>query len=212
MKLYLTSYRMGNDSDQLLAMVAPRGRVAIISNALDLISEQARRDYAARGGFLAHDWFRSRGLHAVDVDLRTFFGRDGSVERDLDETDLVWVIGGNSFLLLRAIRQSGLETPLKRRLAENSIVYGGWSAGTCVAGTTLKGVHLMDDPHAVADGYDPEPQWEGMRLVDHAIVPHFQSEHPELDAAERAAAWLNQKNIPFRTLRDGESIIIDKAS
>jgi dipeptidase E len=200
---------MGDESDRLLAMVAPRGRVAIVANALDLISERDRLEYAARTGFLVQDWFRNRGLDVCDLDLRAFFGGQGSVERALEKVDLVWATGGNAFLLLRAIRQSGLEGALKRRLTENSIVYGGWSAGSCVAGSTLKGVHLMDEPYRVAAGYDPAPQWQGMGLVDYAIVPHFRSNHSEADMAEMAATWLGQQAISFRALRDGESIIID---
>jgi dipeptidase E len=211
MKLYLTSFRMGDDSDRLLAMLAPRGRVAVVSNALDLISEEARRAYAARGGFVVQDWFRNHGLEVTDLDLRTYFN-NGSIEAALDQVDLVWATGGNSFLLLRAIRQSGLEVPLKRRLAENSLSYGGWSAGACVAGSSLMGIHLMDDPVSVANGYAPEPQWAGMGLVDYVIVPHFRSAHPESNAAERAAAWLGQQSIPFRTLRDGESVITNEAA
>jgi len=211
MKLYLTSERMGDDSDRLLAMITPRGRVAVVSNALDLISEEARRAYVARGGFVVQDWFRNHGFEVIDLDLRTYFN-NGSIDAALGPVDLVWATGGNSFLLLRAIRQSGLEASLKRRLAENSISYGGWSAGACVAGSSLRGIHLMDDPVSVANGYDPEPQWAGMGLVDYVIVPHFRSAHPESNAAERASAWLGQQNIPFRTLRDGESIITNEAA
>lgn len=175
MRLYLTSYRMGHDTDRLLAMVGSDARVAVIQNALDLVSEQERRAYAARTTFRVHDWFGSRGLRVVDLDLRDYFSDPRSVGHALDAIDLLWATGGNAFLLLRAIRQSGLEVPLRHRLDENSIVYGGWSAGACVAGATLKGVHLMDEPYAVADGYE----------------------------------WLKARRIPFRALRDGESIIVD---
>lgn len=190
-------------------MIPSRGRVAVVSNALDLIPMDARLEHAKRGGFVVQDWFGDRGLEVFDLDLRAYFGADDQVERALDGADLVWAIGGNAFLLLRAIRQSGLETPLKRRLAEGSIVYGGWSAGACVAGATLRGVHLMDEPSVVPAGYDAEPQWDGVGLVDYTIVPHFESNHPESTAAGVAASYLQAQRIPHRTLRDGESIIID---
>jgi hypothetical protein len=38
-------------------------------------------------------------------------------------------------------------------------------------------------------------------------VPHFQSAHPEAEAAARALAWLRQNNLPVRALRDGEAFI-----
>ncbi|MCZ7448187.1 hypothetical protein [Rhizobium rhizogenes] len=44
MKLYLSSYRMA-DYPEKLAEIAGKKRVAIISNALDFIPEEARRKY-----------------------------------------------------------------------------------------------------------------------------------------------------------------------
>lgn len=207
MKLYLTSYKIGDESSRLLGMVPSGGRVAVVSNALDLIPMEAQLEYASRGGFIVQDWFRAQGLEVFDLDLRTYFRRE-DIGRALDRADLIWVVGGNSFLLLRAVRQSGLEPALKQRLALGSIVYGGWSAGACVAGATLKGIHLMDRPYVVAEGYDAEPQWDGMGLVDYVIVPHFESDHPEAQAASSAVDYLQAQGIRYRTLRDGESIII----
>lgn len=125
MRLYLTSYRMGDDSDRLLEMVGRGACVAVIQNALDLISVEDRRAYTARTSFEVHEWFQGRRLQVVDLDLRDFFGDRSSVEHALEGIDLVWATGGNALLLLHAIRQSGLEAPVKRRLADNSIVYGG---------------------------------------------------------------------------------------
>lgn len=68
----------------------------------------------------------------------------------------------------------------------------------------------MDEPFAVTEGYALEPAWEGMGLVDYTIVPHFRSEHSESAAADTAADWLDEQGLPFRTLRDGETIIVDE--
>jgi dipeptidase E len=87
------------------------------------------------------------------------------------------------------------------------LAYGGWSAGACVAGPDLRGLELMDDPHVLAEGYDPEPVWEGLGLVEAAIVPHYRSDHPEAAAAEATAEWMRVRNLPHRTLRDGDVLI-----
>ena len=108
---------------------------------------------------------------------------------------------------MNAAHPGGMDAILARRLAEDSLAYGGWSAGACVAGSTLRGLHLMDEPELVTPGYDPEVIWGGMGLVDFAIVPHFASEHPEAQAADRAAAYMAEGAIPHRTLRDGEAIV-----
>jgi dipeptidase E len=67
----------------------------------------------------------------------------------------------------------------------------------------------MDDPAVLAEGYQPDPVWEGLGLIDAAIVPHFRSEHAEAGAAERTASWMVENRIPHRTLRDGDVLIQD---
>lgn len=208
MRVYLTSYQMGDEADRLLSLAGENARVAVISNALDYISPQARQTYTDNGGFSAKAWFRDHGLDVAELDLRQYFGARDQLESALDGIDLVWAVGGNAFMLLRAMRQSGFEPVLKRRLAANDLMYGGWSAGACVAGSSLEGIHLMDKPDSLSDGYEPTLDWAGLGLIDKVIVPHFQSNHGEAAAALTAVDHLKSKNMPFQTLRDGESIIV----
>lgn len=206
MRLYLSSYRFGSAPDRLTALVAPGARVAVVSNALDLILDESRRSYARN----VHDPLAdlaAMGFSPFDLDLRRWFGDAAGLERELADVGLVWAVGGNTFLLRRAMAQSGLDAILQRRLAEDSLAYGGWSAGACVAGSTLRGVDLMDAADDVADGYEPAPIYEGLGLVDFVIIPHFASDHPEAGAASVAAAWLADQGLAHRTLRDGEAIV-----
>lgn len=208
MRLFLSSFRMSDRFDRLLQMAGPGARCAVISNAVDFIPPEARRAYAERiFDPVAH--FRDHGVDARDLDLRDHFWNPAGLEAALADVQLVWAVGGNSFLLRRAMRQSGFDQVLARRLAEDSLVYGGWSAGAVVAGSSLRGIELMDEPDVITPGYDPDPVWEGLGLVDFAIVPHFASDHPEAEAAARAAALLTAQGLPHRTLRDGEAIIVD---
>jgi dipeptidase E len=68
-------------------------------------------------------------------------------------------------------------------------------------------MELMDDPTELPAGYAPETVWDGLGLVDYAIVPHYRSGHPEAAAAERARQHLAARRVPHRTLRDGEVIV-----
>jgi dipeptidase E len=206
MQLYLSSYRMGDQFDQLVAAIPSEATVAVVSNAVDFIPVADRLAYA-RNIFDPVEHFRTHGLAAIDLDLRAYFGRVDALRSALDDVRLVWAIGGNAFLLRRAMAQSGLDQILKDRIAARTLIYGGWSAGAVVAGPSLRGLDLMDDPDVVVDDYMQEPVWEGLGLVDFSIVPHFQSAHPEAGAAARAAAWLAEQGLPFRVLRDGEVII-----
>lgn len=207
MRLYLSSYRFGVAVDRLIELVEPGARVAVVSNALDLIPDESRRAYARN----VHDPLADladQGFAPFDLDLRDYFGRPDALEQALEGVGMVWAVGGNAFLLRRAMAQSGLDAILLRRLAEDSLAYGGWSAGACVAGASLRGIDLMDEPEAVTDLYDPAPIYDGLGLVDFVIVPHFDSDHPEAEAAGVSAAWLKDQGLAHRTLRDGEALLL----
>jgi dipeptidase E len=206
MRLYLSSYRIGDRAGALLALLGFGKRAALISNALDNISPAARQIYREEVYDPAAE-LASLGITAEDFDLRHYFGMGDALASDLSRYDLVWVMGGNAFTLRRAMRQSGFDTVIADMLDRDSIVYGGFSAGAVVAGPSLTGFELMDEPAELPPGYAPGPVLEGLNLVDFAIVPHYRSLHPEAPAAERCARHLAARRLPFRALRDGEAIV-----
>ena len=119
----------------------------------------------------------------------------------------MWSVGGNAFLLRRAMRESGFDEVIVDLLDEGA-VYGGWSAGACVAGTSLHPIALMDDPDQLAPAYpEIEPVMEGLGLVPFSIVPHYRSDHPDTEAAERAVAWAVENGMEAVALRDGDVVI-----
>jgi dipeptidase E len=205
-RLYLASYRTGDAFPELLRMAGAGARVGVISNAVDFIPPAEREAYA-RNVFDPVADFRGHGFEAYDLDLRAYFGRPRALLAELERTRLVWAVGGNAFLLRRAMRQSGFDALAPGLIWAERLVYGGWSAGACVAAPSLRGLEHMDDPAVLAEGYDPEPVWEGLGLIDAAIVPHYRSDHAEAGGAERAAAWMAANGVPHRTLRDGDVLI-----
>jgi dipeptidase E len=206
MRLYLSSYRIGDRAGSLLALLGSGKKAAIISNALDSISPTARSIYRDEV-YDPHTELASLGLEAEELDLRRFFGQPEALEAKLSEFDLVWVMGGNAFVLRRAMKQSGFDDVITGMLERDEIVYGGFSAGAVVAAPSLEGIHLMDDPDEAPAGYDRETIWDGLGLIDHAIVPHYRSPHSESAAAERAVRHLCSRGLRYRALRDGEVIV-----
>lgn len=206
MRLYLASFRTGDSYPELIRMAGAGARVGVISNAVDFIPAGDREAYARKVFDPIAD-FRDHGLDAYDLDLRAFFRRPAALLAELERTQMVWAVGGNAFLLRRAMRQSGFDAIAPGLIWADRLVYGGWSAGACVAAPSLRGLELMDDPAVLAEGYDPEPVWEGLGLIDAAVVPHWRSDHPEAEAAEEVAAWMTANRAPHRTLRDGDVLI-----
>ena len=206
MRLFLSSDKFGNRMDLLAGLVGQGARVAVISNALDLIP-QANRDTYAR---LVHDPFAdliAACLAAVALDLRDYFGATEKLEPVRAALDMVWVTGGNAFLLRRAMRQSGFDLIAPPLIRAGKLAYGGWSAGAVVACPNLKGIELMDPPDQVAPGYDPAPIFDGLDLIPFHLVPHFDCGHAVGPAAEKITMYLLDQALPYRTKRDGDVII-----
>lgn len=196
---------MGNQPKKLIDLLPKDGRVAIITNAADYRDETGiieRLDQEI-------NHFKSYGLTADRLDLREYFGdTTGNLHKRLRQYSLVWARGGNSFILRRAMQQSGFDEIIVDMLANDEVVYGGYSAGACVMTPTLLGIDLCDDPNIVPEGYNQEIIWNGLGLVDYSIVPHYKSDHPESAMLDETVYFLEDRGIPFKTLCDGEALLV----
>jgi len=202
MKLFLSSYHLGHNP-QKFADLCGDTKVAVIMNAADLSGDyQSYTDTVIAS-------LKNIGLDAYELDLRKYFDDKSMLQNDLAEYGAVWVVGGNSFVLLRAMQQSGFAKIAKHRVKHDTLVYGGFSAGAIVATPTLKGIELVDIPGQVPPKYDPEIIWEGLNLYDYSIAPHYRSDHHESDAVEDVVAYFKEHKMPYKPLRDGEIIIVN---
>lgn len=207
MRFYLSSFGLGNQPQELVNLAAGRTSAAVILNAYDLAAEDTRQ-VRLRQEIQA---LQQLGFHPEELDLRRYFN-DEHKQRDLRALlttyGLVWVRGGNSFILRRAMKASGLDEILVDALARDAFVYGGFSAGIVMLTPSLHGVELVDNPHDVPDGYDPTVIGECLGLVPYAIAPHYRSDHPESPAVEKLVQYYIDHHILFKALRDGQVILI----
>lgn len=205
MRLYLSSERLGERAGALLGMLGGP-RVAVIANGYDYCGAIARDFYRAEVYDPVPE-FEALGLVPEQVDLRAHFGDPQSLRLRLGRYDLVWVMGGNSFVLRRAMRSSGFDHVIRELLEADAITYGGYAAGAIVAGPSLRGMELMDDPFEVPAGDDEPLIWRGLGLTPFAIVPHYRSSHPDSAAAEKIVSYMEARKVRHRTLSDGEVIV-----
>jgi dipeptidase E len=204
MHLYLSSYRFGNEPSRLSTFLRSGSAAVVIANALDYTDDAPRK----QAGMAREIEALSRlGLTAHELDLRSFFGRSQALREWLANTGLIWIRGGNTFLLRRALKQSGLDEYLLRRKGNDSLVYGGYSAGAIVVTPTLAGIEYVDPPDVLAHGYGPEIVWDGLGLVSYSIAPHYKSDHPDSQRIERTVQHFIDHKILFKALRDGEVIV-----
>lgn len=203
-KLYLSSYRLGTKAQRLVDLVGDARRAAMVFNACDCFEDRLRI-YDREEADLA-----ALGFSADELDLRTYFGDPGGLVRRLDGYDLLWVVGGNSFVLARAMNAAGFSAAVLDLVRDNRLTYGGYSAGVCVVGPDLDGIHLMDDPDIVPDGYDVSLPTSTLGWIPWRVVPHWRSDHPEAAGAEIAARYMTEHGLAHRTLRDGDALVIDE--
>jgi dipeptidase E len=179
---------------------------AVITNALDFSDDLARRRTGLRREF---EQLSGIGLRPSEVDLRDFFASDRSVHADLNRFGGMWVVGGNVFILRRAMQYSGLDEFIwEKQRSDSHFVYGGYSAGSCVLAPSLRGIELVDPPEKVPDGYQPDVISEGLGILSYCIAPHFDSDHPEPLLINNVVDYFETHHVPYKALRDGEAIIV----
>ncbi|MFE6862541.1 Type 1 glutamine amidotransferase-like domain-containing protein [Nocardia sp. NPDC057668] len=204
MRLFLSSYRFGAHADRLLAMIGEPGRVAVIANACDAWP-------SAWQSAVTSDLFplRRMGFAPEVVDLREYVGRAAALERALTGFPLVWVRGGNTFVLRAQFARSGADVVLTRLLERDALVYAGYSAGACVMTPDLHGLESMDDPGEVGTACGVEPRWDGLGLVDRPIVPHLDSPTDPDGLSRKLVRDYLAAGTPHWALTDDHVVVVD---
>lgn len=205
MRLYLSSYRLGNKPEELLRLLAGQKRTAVILNAMDFIRQEDRASSLKR----EFEDLKGLSLIPTELDLRNYFGKPEELKKVTSSFDLFWVRGGNAFVLRRAYRQSGFDEIVKELVINNKVVYAGYSAGIDMLTPSLHGAELVDNPNIIPAGYESPIIWDCLGVLPYAIAPHYKSNHPESAAIDKSVEYLINNHIPFIALRDGEAIVRD---
>ncbi|MBB5914855.1 dipeptidase E [Nocardia transvalensis] len=205
MRLFLSSYRFGAHYDRLAALIDAPGRVAVIPNACDAWP-------AAWQGAVTSDVvpLRRLGFRPDVVDLREYIGRAAELERTLRGYPLLWVRGGNTFVLRAQFARSAADLVISQLLTEDALAYAGYSAGACLLTPDLHGLEEADDPAEVRTACGIEPRWDGLGLVDHRIVPHVNS--PDTDptgSSNRLVERYRTERVAHWALTDHDAVVVD---
>lgn len=207
MKLYLSSYKVGDEPEKLRALFSDNKSVGYIPNALDFTNADAER----RKAHIEKDMksVEQIGLHPVLLDLKEYFEKKETLKTKLSELGGLFISGGNTFVLRQAMKLSGLDNILINSEIPEEFVYAGYSAAGCVLSSTLKSYSIVDDATDHPYGEQHETIWEGLGLIDFAFMPHYNSDHQESDDIQKEIAYCEKHGIPYKTLRDGEAMVIE---
>ena len=134
---------------------------------------------------------------------------DAAVPREAAaRAEAFFVGGGNTFRLLNALYRFDLLPALRERVARG-VAYIGSSAGSNVAGPTIK--TTKDMPIV-----EP-PSFDALGLVGFQISPHYQdpdpsSKHMGETQEERILQFLEENDTPVAGLREGSMLRVDDAT
>jgi len=207
MKFYLSSFKLGNNPKELVRMIVPPKRIGYVPNAGDYTSADIKLENAVNSSGMAE--LRNLGLEVQLLDLKDYFRKTDELRKKINELGALFIRGGNTFVLRQAMRLSGFDIIFKELLKRDDFVYAGYSAGICVLAPDLKALQLVDDPTDKPYRELQDTIWEGLGYLNYTILPHYKSNHPESATVDKQVEYCQMNGIPFKTLKDGEVIIIE---
>lgn len=209
MKLYLSSYKVGCETNYLKQFIAQNGnQIGYIQNATDFVSPNIEKRELQKNEDIKN--LEDIGFVVSPIDLKSYFGKKEALRHLIQNLNGIWVAGGNTFILRQAMMLSGLDELLTSELSlRNSFLYAGYSAGCCVLSPSLDYLQIVDDPNQFPYENIKETIWDGLGIIDFALLPHYDSDHPESEDINKEIEYCIKNKILFLALRDGEVIIED---
>ncbi len=179
--------------DQIKSFLGSAGRVLFFPFALfdrDSYAANAKARFAAMG-------YSLQTAHAVP-----------DPHKAIEQTDAIFIGGGNTFRLLKALQDLDLLDPIRRKV-NSGAPYIGSSAGSNVAGPTIK--TTKDMPIVQPQSFD------SLALVPFQISPHFQdpdptSRHMGETQEERIIQFLEENEAPVVGIREGAWLVCENGA
>lgn len=137
--------------------------------------------------------FRKHGYKPSIIDIHPRY-KEYLLE-ELPKFDVLFVDGGNTFFLLRRIRETGLEQFIREWVNEKP--YVGVSAGSYIMCPTIE-MATWKNPDRDRHGLD---NLEGLGIVDYLITAHYKDEYEPF-----IKKGMENSKYKLRRLRDGEFI------
>jgi len=136
------------------------------------------------------------GFQVEDIDIEG--KNEGELRKLLSDKDIIYVQGGNTFYLLKFVKESGFDKIVKE-LVENGIIYIGVSAGSYIACPTIEmAIWKHQDKNRVG-----LTDLTALNLVPFLLFVHFE---PKYTAVLKEA--IANSKYPVRILTDEQVILV----
>ena len=193
--LLLTSSGLDIRADILKLLQKPsyNTSVAFIATAA---KPEENQDYVKKDLQIMRD---DMGFNVEEIDIEG--KREADLMRMLEVKDIIFVEGGNTFYLLKAMQDCNFKKVI-RTLLKRGIVYIGVSAGSIVAGKTIETVSWRNaDKNTIG-----LKNLKGLNLVPFNIFVHYQSTYDEIIKQKMKNPKKRQKQL--KILADGQALLV----
>ena len=176
--------------EEITSFLTGAGRVLFFPFALydrDGYAARAKTRFTAMG-------YSMESVHQTD-----------NPQKAIEQTEAIFIGGGNTFRLLKALQDLDLIEAIQRRVKAGA-PYIGSSAGSNVAAPTIK--TTKDMPIVQPRSFD------ALGLVQFQISPHYldpdpTSEHMGETQEERILQFLEENDTPVVGLREGAWLLVE---
>jgi dipeptidase E len=202
----------------------PQGKVLLVSNStvygrgyLDHVESEIKSFLGGAQRVLFFP-FALHDRDAYTATARTRFGAMGyfiesahetaAPKESVERTDAIFIGGGNTFRLLKALQDLGLIEAIRRKVSSGA-PYIGSSAGSNVAGPTIK--TTKDMPIVQPRSFD------SLGLVPFQISPHYldpdpNSTHMGETQEERILQFLEENDTPVVGIREDAWLVCNNGA
>jgi dipeptidase E len=139
-----------------------------------------------------------QGFKLINIDIK-----DKAQLNQLNDVDVIFVSGGNTFYLLEKAIESGALGIIKE-LVNKEKIYAGGSAGATFAGPTIEPVSLLDDPQEAPN----LKTYNSLGLTDFVVIPHSGKEKYAEKHQETMKKYMNNK-YKLIPLTDSQAVVVN---
>jgi dipeptidase E len=146
-----------------------------------------------------NDWFTNAIKQHKEVKIEML--TDLSKDNDLSKFDAIYIGGGNTFKLLKEIKDNNFDKKLIEFFKEGKSIYGG-SAGAIIQGADINTSLLCKDKDVNKVNLQDT---SGLNLIkDHDIQAHYES-----DQAEEHQSYIRKTNRKVIAIPEESALIFD---
>ena len=166
--LLLTSSGMSGTKEEILSVLSKPADKVRVAHIITASKVEENTSYVDKD----RELMKEAGFNVEDIDIE---GKNKSqLMKILEDEDIIYVQGGNTYYLLKQMRKSGFDKIIKKLLTKG-IIYIGVSAGSIVTGETIETAGWKTDKNKFGLF-----NLKGLKLVKSNIFVHYKPEDAEI--------------------------------